>query len=117
MAKKILVFINLIFFSLYASSYAVEVEGKGASLKKNMSRPIFAQYIKGDDVISPYSLSGEALVKLIKKMCNFSGTPGSNIMFNKRTGQLFVRQTPSEHANIERILNELRRVKYRQVEI
>ncbi len=96
-------------------AYAVEVEG--GTKKIDSSQPILAQYIKGEELISPYSLSGEALVKLIRKMCNFNGIPGSNIMFNRRTGQLFVKQTPSEHANIERILNELRRVNYRQIEI
>ena len=77
---------------------------------------ISTQSVGGDDIISPYHITGESLVQLMQKMVNFD-ISGSNIIFNRRTGQIFIRNTPSNHDTIETILSDLRSAQYRQVEI
>ncbi|MBU1863512.1 MAG: hypothetical protein KKH94_07625 [Candidatus Omnitrophica bacterium] len=77
---------------------------------------ISAQSVRGDDVISPYHVTGESLVRLIQKMGDFD-IAGSNVIFNRRTAQLFIRTTPSNHDVIEKVLTDLRKANYLQVEL
>ena len=74
------------------------------------------QVVKPTEMKNPYQLSGEALVNLMSKMVDFS-LPSSNIIFERRSGQLFIKQTPANHGHIENILADLRRAAFRQVEI
>lgn len=74
------------------------------------------QVVRHEEPQSPYQVTGESIVLLLSKMVNFS-LPGSSIVFERRSGQLFVKQTPAGHAMIENLLAELRRAAFRQVEI
>lgn len=77
---------------------------------------ILTQSIHGNETLSPYYVTGEALVFLLKNMVNFD-VPGSNVIFNRKTAQLFIRHTPTGHATIENVLTDLRKNDRRQVEI
>jgi len=114
MKNKIILFHTLMFLFVgivFNPIASASVEGTVSS------ETILAQSLKGEDVISPYNITGESLVRLIKKMGDFDNVPGSNIIFNRKTAQLFIRQTPAGHNVIENILNNMRKVNYRQVEI
>ena len=74
------------------------------------------QAVKNEDLRNPYQISGQAIVLLLNKMVDFT-MPGSNVVFERRTGQIFVKQTPANHAVIEEVLGDLRRAAFRQVEI
>ena len=108
--KKNIALLVGIHMVLNVSSPAFAVE------KISTIETISAQSVRGDDVISPYHVTGESLVGLIQKMGEFD-IPGSNIIFNRRTAQLFVRNTPTNHELIEGILGNLRKAQSRQVEI
>ncbi len=112
--RKIVSIAFAFIFSLSLCSVvsAADVESCGSG-----SKNIMTQSIRGDELISPYNVTGEALVQLIRKMGSFPDVPGSKIVFNRRTAQLFVKHTPSGHNEIEDILNSLREVYYRQIEI
>ncbi|MBI4430154.1 MAG: hypothetical protein HY587_00385 [Candidatus Omnitrophica bacterium] len=60
--------------------------------------------------------TGEALVALVKKMIPFD-VEGSSVLFNRSSGQLFVRNTPSQLEAVDRIINELRAAGKKQVDI
>lgn len=93
-----------------SSACAIDVE------RMSTMETIATQSVQGDDVISPYHVTGESLVRLMQKMVDFD-VPGSKIIFNRRTAQLFVRNTPSKHEQIEKIIDSLRVSQSRQVEI
>lgn len=108
MIRHVLIYTIIICLLFSNTGYAVDVE--------NIATPetISAQSVRGDDIISPYHVTGESLVRLLQQMANFD-TPGSNIIFNRRSAQLFVRNTPTNHETIQRVLNDLRRAQYRQI--
>jgi type II secretory pathway component GspD/PulD (secretin) len=86
-------------------------------VEQNVSpETILTQSLHGDETLSPYYVTGEALVFLLKNMINFD-VPGSTVIFNRKTAQLFIRHTPTGHTSIETILNDLRKNDKRQVEI
>lgn len=74
------------------------------------------QVIRNDEAQSPYQVTGESIVFLVTKMVDFSA-PGTGIVFERRSGQLFVKQTPTGHERVWEILSELRRAAFRQIEI
>lgn len=74
------------------------------------------QSVTADDLTSPYTITGESLVSIIKGMVDFD-VEGSSIVFNRKTGQLFIKHTPTEQATIEQIINDMRAAKFQQVEI
>jgi len=77
---------------------------------------IFSQGITGNDAVAPYMLTGESLVLMLQETVGFD-TPGSSVVFNRRTAQLFVKTIPSNHEVVEAILGDLRKAKKRQIEI
>ncbi len=109
---------KLIYFSLIFCLLNINLPQAGAIDVENLTsvETISAQSLKGDDIISPYHVTGESLTQILKKMANFD-VPGSNIVFNRRTAQIFVRNTPTNHDLIGKILSDLRRAQYQQVEI
>ncbi len=78
---------------------------------------VATQSISVDDVTAPYTITGESLVNIIHGMVDFDYVKGADIVFNRRTGQIFVKQTPSNHAIIEQIINQMRSASFQQVEI
>jgi type II secretory pathway component GspD/PulD (secretin) len=104
-------FLGVVFFlSNVSVSQAVDVE------KIPTMETISSQSINSDEVVSPYHVSGEALVYLIKNMVNFK-TPGTKIVFNRKTGQMYVRNTPSNHDIIANMLMKLRETQFQQIRI
>ncbi len=63
-----------------------------------------------------YELTGENLVALIEQMADFS-TKGSAIVFNRWTGQLFIKHPAATQELVSKILADIRRSINRQVEI
>jgi len=106
----ILCMCGTVILATVASGMAVDVE-KTVSLES-----ISTQSVGNDDLISPYYVTGESLVQLMQKMANFN-VAGSNIVFNRKTAQIFVRNTPSNHDLIAKLLADLRRAQFQQVEI
>ena len=60
-----------------------------------------------EGVASPFIVPGESLITLITDMVNFE-EEGTNIVFHRPTGKLFVRNTPENINHVESILEELR---------
>ncbi|MBI4430155.1 MAG: hypothetical protein HY587_00390 [Candidatus Omnitrophica bacterium] len=77
---------------------------------------ITAQIVSDAEAAAPYIVTGESLVTLVRKMVNFD-VQGSTVVFNRNTGQLFVRNTPQNHEEIGRMLNRVRRAFKQQIEI
>jgi len=77
---------------------------------------IMAQTVSDKEVASPYIVTGESLVTLVRHMVNFE-VQGSTAVFNRNTGQLFVKNTPQNHEEIGRILNRIRESFKQQIEI
>ena len=75
-----------------------------------------AQSVVGSESTLPYMVTGDSLVGMLQDIVALDD-PGASIVFNRRTAQLFVKTTPTNHSTIETILNELRNVNKRQVEI
>lgn len=110
--KKIIAFtLSVTSVFLFAcATEAIEIE------RHSTVESISKQSVQGDDLISPYHVTGEALVQLIQKMADFD-TPGSKIIFNRRSAQLFVRNTPSNQEIIGDVLANMRKAVNRQVDI
>lgn len=77
---------------------------------------ITSQTVTGEDLASPYTITGENLVNIIRGMINFD-VPGASIIFNRRTGQIFIKHTPTNHLMVENIIENLRSARLKQVEI
>lgn len=77
---------------------------------------LMTQAVQAGSLTTTYELTGENLVALVEKMVDFS-KPESSIVFNRWTGQLFVKQTPRAHEEIAKILSKIRGAINRQVEI
>ncbi|MBN1492939.1 MAG: hypothetical protein JW938_02190 [Candidatus Omnitrophica bacterium] len=75
-----------------------------------------SQSIKGEEAAAPYAITGEAIVAMLQSTVGFE-VPGSAIVFHRRTGQIFVRNTPKNHEIIANILSNLRQSHRRQVQI
>lgn len=74
------------------------------------------QNVADDEAVAPYAVTGEALVALMERMVDFN-IEGARAIYNRRSGQLFVRNTPANHARIEAILNRLREKSRQQIAI
>ena len=77
---------------------------------------VATQSISEEDLTSPYLVTGESLVNIIQGMIDFD-VAGSSIVFNRRTGQIFVKHTPTDQLKIEKIIRSLRSATFKQVEI
>ena len=77
---------------------------------------IASQLVVGDNAVAPYFITGENIVGMLQGLVGFE-TPGSSIVFNRKTGQLFVRNTPTNQLVIENVLDSLRESVKRQVHI
>lgn len=75
-----------------------------------------AQSVNGEEAIAPYSITGEAIVAMLQNTVGFD-IPGSAIAYHRRTGQIFVKNTPKNHEIIATILGSLRESHRRQVNI
>jgi type II secretory pathway component GspD/PulD (secretin) len=105
-----ILFLAAVLLSGAVAVYAVDVE------EIPTAESISAQSVRGDEIISPYHVTGESLVHLVKNMVDFE-KPGTSIVYNRRTAQLFVRNTPSNHELIKEILADLRSSHSYQVKI
>ncbi len=74
------------------------------------------QVVTDGEVQSAPFVTGEALVSLVKKIIPFDIT-GSSVIYNRSSGQLFVRNTPAHLETVDRIINELRTAGKKQVDI
>jgi MSHA biogenesis protein MshL len=74
------------------------------------------QSINGEEAAAPYAITGESIVAMLQSTVGFE-VPGSSIVFHRRTGQIFVRNTPKNHEIIAGILDDLRKTHRRQVHI
>lgn len=111
MKRKInflLLLVGFTFLSSFAFAQAID--------DRPSVEQITTQSINGGAYSSNYSLTGENLVALIEKMGDFS-KPGSAIVFNRWTGQVFVKNTQKEHQLIDTIISTIRESQSRQVEI
>ena len=108
--KKISFLLLLLFTVQTSLAYSVEVE------KTTTVESIATQSVQGENIIAPYLVTGEALVQLMQQMADFN-IPGAKIVFNRKTAQLFIKNTPSNHEVVETVLNDLRKAANRQVEI
>ncbi len=90
----------------------------GARIPPEVEPPeaVVKQIIRGDEIARPYVVTGEALVGLVQGMVDFS-VEGSSVVYNRQSGQLFVRTTPSSHEQIAQILGSMRQAARKQVEI
>ena len=112
MKKSFLLFLTLLFFLSPPWDFSQGAPSADISNRDtNMTQAVDKERTK-----NPYQVTGESLVLLITRMVDFS-KQGSSIVFERRSGQLFVKQSPVAHALIENILKELRRAAFRQVEI
>ncbi len=107
---RISVVILICFFLFSGLSFSMPPEELGKFKGMN------SQVVADDDLCKASAITGEALVGIIKGMVDFS-IPGSSIVFNRRTGQIFVKQTPSNQRDIEHIITRMREASFKQVEI
>ena len=78
------------------------------------SETITSQLIGKDNVSSPYMVTGESMVGLLKELVDFD-PEGSSIVFHRRTGKLFVKTTPKNHEVIQFVLKKIRNHKPKQI--
>jgi len=114
--KKLVSTIFLFVFCMSTSGIAQAIEPEELAAYYSTPETITTQTLSNDDVISPYQVTGESLVGLVQKMGDFD-IPGSKVMFNRKTAQLFVRNTPTNQESVESILGSLRDSMSRQIEI
>lgn len=77
---------------------------------------IATQAVSHADISTPYNVTGQSIVNIIRGMVNFD-VRGTSIVYNRRSGQIFVRHTPTEQLKIEDIIQNMRSVIFKQVEI
>ncbi|MBU1863513.1 MAG: hypothetical protein KKH94_07630 [Candidatus Omnitrophica bacterium] len=77
---------------------------------------IATQTVSDEDLSSPYNITGESLVNIIRGMVDFD-IEGASIVYNRRTGQIFIKHTPTNHIIVEDIINKMRASSFKQVEI
>ncbi len=65
---------------------------------------ILSQGISGDEAAAPYMLNGESLVGMLQDVIE-TEIPGSSIVFNRKTGQIFVKTIPSSHGLVGQVLD------------
>ncbi|GEM_PF-1897390 len=89
-----------------------------AAAPKELATPesMGTQIIADSEVQSAPFVTGEALVSLVKKIIPFDVT-GSSVLYNRNSGQLFVRNTPANLETVDQIINELRSAGKKQVDI
>ena len=78
------------------------------------SDTIASQLIGKEDLGAPYMVTGASLVGLLKELVDFE-IDGSNIVYHRKTGKLFVKNTPKNQALIKEILQQVRTYEARQV--
>ena len=109
--RKCIAFILTVAFTFYTTPlYALPP--KGISTFETVA----TQIVTEDDLTAPYSITGESIVNVIHSMVDFD-IAGSSVVFNRHTGQVFVKQTPSNHITIENIIGRLRRITFKQIDI
>ena len=104
------IFLSFLVFCLALNGYCIAPE------EISSFESVTTQAVTGDDLTSPYNITGESLVNIIKGMVDFD-IEGSSLFFNRKTGQLFVKHTPSKHIVIEDIINRMREAAFKQIEI
>jgi MSHA biogenesis protein MshL len=77
---------------------------------------VATQSVSNNDMSAPYNVTGQSIVNIIRGMVNFD-VRGASIVYNRRSGQIFVRHTPTEQLKIEDIIQNMRSVVFKQVEI
>jgi MSHA type pilus biogenesis protein MshL len=80
------------------------------------SGSISSQVISKESVTSPYMITGESLVGLLKEMVDFD-IEDTSIAYHRKTGKLFVKNTPKNQALVQKVLAQLRTYEARQVMI
>lgn len=93
---------------------AQSVAWAAAPAEVRSSETISSQLVSKDGVNSPYMVTGESIVGLLKEMVDFD-SEGSGIVFHRKTGKLFVKNTPQNHEVIKDILAKVRSYKPQQV--
>ncbi len=104
---------TLLFFSssLAMPAFAADDQDPIASAAQ-----ITTQSVRGGELTKNYELTGENLVALIESMSDFTN-PQSAIVFNRWTGQLFVKNTTAVHQQVNEMLSQIRRAANKQIEI
>ncbi len=77
---------------------------------------VTTQAVRSGELTKNYEVTGENLIALIEKIVDFSN-PNSALVFNRWTGQLFVKHTAEAQGQITKLLSDVRRAANRQVEI
>ncbi len=80
------------------------------------SGAISNQLVDKEGAASPNVITGESLVGLIKQLVDFEDK-NTNIVFHRKTGKLFVKNTPKNQKIISDILAKLRNYDARQIMI
>jgi len=109
--KKILTFVLLVCFFTHCSIAYPFAPEEIVSLET-----VASQSVTNDEIASPYNVTGESIVNIVRGMVDFD-IEGASIVYNRRTGQIFVRHTPSTHTAIEDMITKMRTVTFQQVEI
>lgn len=78
------------------------------------SKTIASQLVSKDGVASPYMVTGESIVGLLKEMVDFD-IEGVGIVFHRKTGKLFVKNTPQNQEVVQDIISKVREYKPKQV--
>lgn len=77
---------------------------------------ISTQLVNPEGLQSPYMVTGASVVGLIKDLADFD-IEGTSVVFHRRTGKLFVKQTPQNHKLIEDVLAQIRNHQSQQIMI
>ena len=78
------------------------------------SDTIAKQLVSKNNVNAPYMVTGEAIVGLLKELVDFDIDEAS-IVFHRKTGKLFVKNTPNNQEEVKTILQMVRSYKPQQV--
>lgn len=110
--------IRRIFVSAILLSFTLTPFVSYAAAPQELATPesMGTQVVTDSETTSSPFVTGEALVTLVKKIIPFDVT-GSSVVYNRSSGQLFVRNTPSHLETVDRIINELRAAGKKQVDI
>lgn len=80
------------------------------------SETIASQLVSQDSVRAPHMVTGSAIVGLLKEMVDFE-LDGSSVVFHRKTGKLFVKNTPKNQESVQNVLKQIRDYKPQQVMI
>ena len=71
------------------------------------SQTVTSQLVTDQSSAAPYMVTGESLVGLVKELVDFEGE-GTSIAFHRKTGKLFVKQTPQGQKVVQSVLQQIR---------